>query len=113
MSKPFSFKRGPSTSKYRNTRITVDGHNFMSIREADRYSVLKLLERAGKIKGLRLQPRYPLVVNGHKIATMVGDFEYLEEGQIVTEDSKGVVTDVFRIKAALFKALYGRPVRVT
>lgn len=102
------------TPKYRNTPTEVDGIRFASKREARRYADLKLMERAGEIKALRLQPRYPLTVQSLHVCTYVGDFEYVESksGRIVTEDSKGVRTQAFIIKAKLFHALYGREVQL-
>lgn len=98
--------------KFRNVPTEIDGVRFASKREAKRYCDLKLLERAGEIKALRLQPRYPLTVNSLHVATYVGDFEYVESksGRIVTEDAKGVKTRDFVNKAKLFHALYGREV---
>jgi hypothetical protein len=99
-------------NKYRNVRTEVDGIKFASKREAVRYSQLKLLERAGEIRNLLLQPRYPLVVSGQHVCTYVGDFQYDDEGlgRRITEDAKGVKTKDFIIKAKLFHALYGREV---
>lgn len=101
-----------SARKFRNVPTEIDGIRFASKREAKRYCDLKLLERAGEIKALRLQPRYPLTVNSLHVATYVGDFEYVESksGRIVTEDAKGVKTRDFINKAKLFHALYGREV---
>lgn len=93
-------------NKYRNTPTEVDGHRFASKLEAKRYGELKLLQKAGQISNLELQPRHPLSVNDCLICTFVADFEYLEHGKRVAEDAKGVRTDVFRIKANLFRALY-------
>jgi hypothetical protein len=47
-------------SKYRAIPTTVDGIRFDSKREAARYGELKLLEKAGHIRGLTLQ--VPLVL---------------------------------------------------
>ena len=98
--------------KYRNVPQVVDGIRFASKREAHRYCELKMLERAGEIKDLKLQPRYPFVVGALHVCTYVGDFEYrdMNTGWIVTEDSKGVKTKDFIIKAKLFHALYGREI---
>jgi hypothetical protein len=101
-----------AVNKYRNTPTVVDGIRFASKREAVRYSQLKLLERAGEISDLKLQPRYPLAVQSFHVCTYVGDFEYREDGRVVTEDAKGVKTDAFIIKAKLFHALYGREVQL-
>lgn len=54
---------------------------------------------------------YPIEIGGVKVCTYVGDFSYLTKtGAPVTEDVKGVATDAFRIKAKLFRALFGRDV---
>jgi hypothetical protein len=98
--------------KFRNVPTEIDGIRFASKREARRYADLKLLEQAGEIAGLKLQPRYPLTVNSLHVATYVGDFEYVEtkSGRTITEDAKGVKTRDFINKAKLFHALYGREV---
>ena len=93
-------------SKYRNVRTVVDGIKFASKREAKRYLALKLLERAKKISSLRLQQRFPLFVNGDLICTYVCDFAYIEGGERIIEDVKGVKTSVYRIKKKLMKACY-------
>lgn len=48
-------------SKYGARKTVVDGITFDSKREAERYSELKLLERAGKIEGLRRQVSFELL----------------------------------------------------
>lgn len=104
----------PRKNKYRNKPTVVDGVRFASQREARRYVYLKALEREGAISQLKLQPRYPMVVGGFLVCTFVGDFDYIETStkRFVTEDSKGVKTKDFIIKAKLFHALYGREVQL-
>jgi hypothetical protein len=99
---------GVGMTKYGAIRTEVDGVTFASRAEARRYVELKLLERAGEIECLELQPRYLLVVNGVKIGAYVGDFKYLDTrtGRRTVEDVKGVKTPVFRLKSKLVKALY-------
>lgn len=100
-------------SKYGAIRTEVDGITFASKKEARRYGELRLLERAGEIGALTLQPRYPLKVNGKLICTYVADFEYYPadpEKAKVVEDAKGVRTPVFALKAKLFEALHGFPI---
>lgn len=99
-------------SKYRNKPQVVDGVRFASKAEAKRDAELLLLERAGKIADIKRQPRFPLIVNGEKICTYVGDWEYLDltsgatrSGRVV-EDRKGALTPAFKIKWALAKALH-------
>lgn len=92
--------------KYNNQPVVVDGVRFASKAEASRDAELKLLELAGRITIIKRQPRFPLVVGGVKICTYVGDWEYLEGNYRVVEDRKGVLTQSFKIKWALAKALH-------
>jgi allantoicase len=95
-------------SKYHNEACWVDGHRFASKREAKRYGELRLLEAAGKIMALELQPRFLLVVNGVLVCTYVGDFQYTDaEAKTVVEDAKGVRTHAYNIKRRLMEAVHG------
>lgn len=94
------------TNKFRNTPQFVDGHRFASRKEAKRYAELQLLVRAKQIEHLTLQPRYPLAVHDRLICTYVGDFEYVERGKRICEDTKGFRTPDYIIKRKLFMALY-------
>lgn len=105
-----------SYSKYRAVPTVVDGHRFASKAEARRYSELRLLEKAGKIRWLVLQPVFEFVVNEHLVAKYRADFSYYESlsavrEQIVVEDVKGVKTPVYKLKAKLMKALHGIEIR--
>lgn len=97
-------------AKYKAVPTHVDGIRFASKAEAQRYSELKLLQKAGLIAGLTLQPRYDLIVNGVKVCTYVADFRYVNPGVIV-EDVKGIRTPVYQLKKKLMKALYGIEIR--
>lgn len=94
--------------KYQNILTEVDGIRFASKAEANRYGELKLMEYAGEIELLRLQPRYPLHVNGVKVADYMADFSYHETntGKRVVEDVKGVKTPVYKLKRRLMKAIH-------
>lgn len=103
--------------KYHNTKTVADGIKFDSKLEAERYAQLKILERAGVIRDLELQPEYELMPsfkkNGKTWRKTVykADFRYiLCDGDItIIEDVKGstaVITDVFRLKQKLFEYLY-------
>lgn len=96
-------------SKYRNEPVTVDNVRFHSKREAKRYSELKLLEKAGQIFDLELQPKFVFVVNGVKLGTYTADFCYVDtvSGWAVVEDVKGVRTQQYRLRKKLLKALHG------
>lgn len=106
--------------KYKAKPVTIDGIRFASGREGSRYRTLKLLERAGEISGLELQPVFVLapgvLVPGEnrKRPDMryVADFAYTDQaGLRVLEDVKGVQTPVFRLKLHLL-ALQGVAVKV-
>lgn len=103
--------RVPSPHKYHATPKMVDGHRFASQAEAKRYTQLRLMERAGGITGLTLQPRFALVVNGVTICHYVADFQYQEHGAVIIEDVKGMVTPVYTIKKKLMRALLDIEIR--
>ena len=48
-------------NKYRAKKVSIDGNSFDSKREAERYTELKLLLRAGKIKNLERQKEFVLI----------------------------------------------------
>lgn len=93
-------------NKYGNVKTELDGFLFDSKREAHRYWELKMLERAGEISDLELQPQFPIVINQKKVATYIADFRYKEKGQVVIEDAKGMRTDVYILKKKIVEALY-------
>lgn len=94
-------------TKFHAKRTTVDGVTFSSKGEADRYRVLKIMQMAGAITDLELQPKYPIVWNGTKICTYIADFRYKENGIEVVEDFKGFKTPAYRLKKKMVKATYG------
>lgn len=99
-------RRPTSSNKYRAIKTEIDGILFASRKEANRYSELKILERAGKITDLCLQVSFPLIIEGVKIATYICDFAYTENNQVIVEDCKGMKTATYKIKAKLMWALY-------
>jgi len=68
------------SSKYGNKKTVVDGFAFDSKAEATRYQELKLLQKAGEIFNLELQPKYTLVPKTKKrrAVTYTADFRYME-----------------------------------
>lgn len=94
----------------------VDGIKFPSKLQAQRYGELKLLERAGKIRNLRLEVPYTIAINGMKICVYKADFVYdeLVPGVLwreVIEDAKGVKTPVYQLKKRLMKAVHNITIR--
>lgn len=107
-----------SKSKYHSRKITVDGIEFDSKKEAKRYTELLLLERAGAIQGLQMQVKYELIPsqrqNGRVVdraCQYVADFVYKENGKTVVEDVKGYrdggAYRVFTIKRKLMLYIHG------
>ena len=103
--------------KYHNKKTVADGIKFDSRLEAERYAQLKLMERAGAIRDLELQPEYELIPSFKKDGktwrrtVYKADFRYIlaEGDRIIIEDVKGstaVITDVFRLKQKLFEYRY-------
>lgn len=93
-------------NKYRNIKTEVDGITFHSKREAARYSDLKLLERAGQIKDLRIQVPFLFELNDVRICKYFADFVYRENGKEIVEDCKGKRTKDYMIKRKLMKAFF-------
>ena len=96
-------------SKYRAIPTRVDGVRFASKAEASRFVELKLLEKAGKIQDLELQPSFPVTLNGVRICVYKADFVYRDVAskQVITEDVKGFKTPVYRLKKKMVEAIYG------
>lgn len=97
-------------AKYGNTKTVVDGLTFASAKEARRYGELKLLERAGEIRFLRVQPKFPLIVGEIQVAEYWADFAYVrtaDDVQII-EDVKSPATrknPVYRLKFKMMAAM--------
>ena len=109
-------------NKYRNVITEVDGIKFDSRKEAARYSELKLLEKAGEISILELQPAFSVEVSGKKICTYKADFSYFDIAnsvkrgytERVVEDVKSPATrknPTYRLKKNLVEAIYGIEIR--
>ncbi|MGO3842528.1 MAG: DUF1064 domain-containing protein [Alcaligenes pakistanensis] len=106
--------------KYGNRKTVIDGIQFDSKLEAARYQQLKLLERAGQITDLELQPRFELIPKQRRddgkpeqACEYVADFRYTDmaTGQTVIEDSKGMRTRDYIIKRKLLLQVHGISVR--
>jgi hypothetical protein len=101
-------------TKYNNHRIkTVHGW-FDSKGELQRWLYLLDAEKRGVIDDLKRQVPFKLEVNNILICEYVADFTYRKPGPggYVVEDFKGMITDVFRLKAKLFKAVNGFNIKV-
>lgn len=100
--------------KYKSKKATVNGITFASKLEADRYRELLQMQENGIIHCLTLQPEFQIFRGyvdsrtGSKIRSRfyVADFQYTTENKVIVEDTKGVETDVFRLKWDLVRSLY-------
>lgn len=95
-------------NKYNAQAVEVDGIRFASKAEAKRYGQLKLLEMAGYIRDIVLQPKFPIEIKGKKVGSYAADFSYFDRitGKRTYEDVKGVKTPVYKLKKKLVEALY-------
>lgn len=66
-------------AKYRNKKVQIDMYLFDSIAESRRYKELALLERAGEIKDLQLQPRFLLQESFKKNGKTYRKIEYIAD----------------------------------
>lgn len=102
-------------NKYGNTKVVRNGRQFDSKREAGRYAELVILQRAGRISDLKTQVSFLLIPAQYdekhrcieRSCKYVADFTYIEDGQLVVEDAKGLKTDVYRIKKKMMLYKYG------
>jgi hypothetical protein len=74
------------------SRRIEDGITFDSLNEVSRYRELKLLQQAGAISDLTLQPSFEVKITGAHFCTFTADFSYLEYGQRIVEDVKSTGT---------------------
>lgn len=104
--------RPPRPAKYGNRKHEYQGMKFDSRRELDRWHQLVALQKAGQISELERQVVFllspPVVIQGRKRPALkyVADFVYTDgDGETITEDVKGVVTEGYRIKRHLIAAM--------
>ena len=107
-------------SKYHNVKTTLDGITFDSKKESERYFELKLLEKAGQISALELQPKFELYVVSEEsnlrihVGNYRADFAYWQrakEGHQVrhVEDVKtpATRTQAYRMRKRMAEGIYG------
>ena len=101
-------------NKYKNKKFKVDGIEFDSQLEANRYCQLKILERIGDIKDLRtqaefvIQPSYKKNNKTMRAIKYIADFVYydLKKGKTIIEDTKGFRNEVYKLKKKIFEYKY-------
>ena len=101
--------------KYGAVATELDGVKFASKKESKRYAELKLLEKAGQIVDLTLQPEFELSVGNANgpVGIYRADFEYLDKrtNKLVVEDVKGLKTPLYKWKKKHVEKQYGIEIR--
>lgn len=124
-----SISNKPKQNKYQAQKCEFNGEKFDSLKEMRRWLELRLLERSGEITDLNRQVKFVLIgtqrepdIVGKRGGIIKGkiiekecaywaDFTYLQNGQLIVEDTKGVRTEVYKIKKKLMLARYGIRIR--
>ena len=101
-------------SKYGNIKtVTSDGIKHDSIKEANRWCELLLLQRAGVITDLQRQVKFLLIPKqeGERAVYYIADFTYTENGERVVEDAKGMRTKEYRLKKKMMLYYHGNKIK--
>ncbi len=112
-------------NKYGAKKCEWQGRTFDSQAEMRRAQELEIMQRAGAISDLQYQVKFPLdacadanspgAINRcwypAKVCDYKCDFTYVENGQLVVEDVKGMRTPVYALKKRWMKAQYGIEIR--
>ncbi len=105
---------GEVENKYKAEKVTVDGHEFPSRKEANKYCELLIEQRAGIVKKIELQPVFILQdgytdKQGRWVKPIIywADFgvTYMD-GRVQIVDTKGFRTKVYLMKKKMLLAKY-------
>ena len=113
--KDFGKKR---TGRVNHETVVINGITFDSMAEADRYKVLRVMEKTGKISGLECHPRWEIIpkqeVDGHRnfqAAHYTADFKYYTaDGEMIVEDVKSEYTrqaEDYKLRRKLMYLVHG------
>lgn len=122
--------------KYGAKPTMVDGIRFASKKESRRYQELKLLEKAGELWDLELQPKFDLLVPSTtgtvvgaskalvrqaetgsgliRIGRYTADFAYYDrrDGRVIEDvKSRATATEAYRLRKKHVEAQYGVSIR--
>ena len=102
-------------TKYNNTKCTLDGYKFDSMKERDYYAgYLKPLLMAKEIADLEVHPRYEIKVGLQKICMVELDFAFRDLKRCFRRyiDVKGVYLPISKLKHKLLHATQGIEVEI-
>lgn len=101
-------------NKYHNKKVIYNGIKFDSKKESQYYLKLKMLEKAGKIRDLKLQVPFTLIetfrLNDKTYRKMkyIADFTYYDDkNNLHVVDTKGYRTKEYELKKKLMAWKYG------
>ena len=104
------WKSVKKTNKYGARKTLVDGINFDSKKESERYTFLKMLEKGRHITDLQCQVRFDFIHNNVKMGFYKADFAYYDkDGDYIVEDVKSSFTaklPMYRIKKKMMLAFH-------
>lgn len=87
------------TGRVNHEKVKINGIEFDSIAEGERYKVLRVMEKTGKIQDLVCHPRWEIIpaqkIPGHRsfqAAHYTADFKYYKDGELIVEDVKSEYT---------------------
>lgn len=104
--------------KYRNKKIDTAEGRFDSEKEYSRWVDLKWMQRAGQITDLQRQVVFELLpsqkIDGKVVerpVKYIADFVYMQNGEKVVEDVKGLKLPEYIIKRKLMLYIHGLKVK--
>lgn len=121
MARPYN----PYRTKYHNRKVERDGIIFDSTKEAKRYTQLKELEEQNVISNLDRQVVFELIPAQYgpdtvdkkgktkkgklleRRCTYIADFTYIQNGELIVEDTKGMRLSDYIIKRKLMLWVHG------
>ena len=104
--------------KYGAIATVVDNIKFPTKKEARHYQILNQMLRAGLIKSFKMQVKYEIFpgyidTKGKKIRSInyVSDFDITTlENEVHVCDSKGMETQMFKVKSKMFGYVYKKDI---
>lgn len=103
--KNFQNKKAPKVvSKFRSIKKEVNGLQFDSVKEANRYITLLAWQQSGQITELETHKPLSIDINGQHVCNYEADFVYKKDGLVVVEDIKSAFTrklQYYRLKRKL------------
>lgn len=111
LKKPLKKRKSKYNVAPKNQR-TYKGKVYDSKLEKNYRAKLELMKKATKLENrvvdIQEQVPFEFVINGLKVCTYLLDFKVtFGDGRIEHIDTKGVITDIYRIKKKLMLACYG------